>query len=377
MRQGVQRRPIRVRDWPLRVIAVHLERREVIALFGKPRLERIAGGDGDVSAAIARFVRLKGVVRHDRVRLPLSPDDVAKRPGRDVREVRAAGVARSRRNHGIAVNQRDDTLHFAVKLSQPLRIVVLLLLFARRQLRPDAVNQPDRVRSVSQIPVPQRAVEMRRMHGVDTNRVRAHVGDDGNPPLVGAVVRWKLRREFSRKRGTQVHGLDPHRRPLAGAFPDFDDAPPGSRHQNCRCWSHPRRQHHVREQLRDSGEIRERGRIPWYDPQRPLETVPSGGEISISVRSHARASHGVVGGRVCDRRAPEERARIPQTTLPHCSVAGTGQRSRIVRAKRQRALELGLGARDVTLPICRPTSFHGLIRRGMRTAVKRGRRASC
>src|SRR5450756_182847 len=40
--QRIESRPIRVGDGTLRIVLLHLEAHEVITLFGKPRLERIA-----------------------------------------------------------------------------------------------------------------------------------------------------------------------------------------------------------------------------------------------------------------------------------------------------------------------------------------------
>ena len=80
MSQGIERGPIRVRNGPLRVVAVHLERHHVITLLGEPGLERIPIADRDVLAGVARLAWVEGVVSHHRVRLPLPAGDVAERP---------------------------------------------------------------------------------------------------------------------------------------------------------------------------------------------------------------------------------------------------------------------------------------------------------
>jgi len=96
------------------------------------------------------------------------------------------------RNHDVAVDQRDNVLHLAAELSEPFRVVVFLFLFAGRKLRPYAVNEPDGMRGVREIPAPQRRVKVRRMDRVDAYRVRSHLRHQCNPPVIRAVVRRKL-----------------------------------------------------------------------------------------------------------------------------------------------------------------------------------------
>src|SRR2546423_12962409 len=95
-------------------------------------------------------------------------------------------------NRRIAVNQRDHALHFALEPRHPLRIVVLLCLLAWRGLGPNAMNQPDWMGGVRQIPIPQRRVEVWRMNGVNPHRVGAHLGNERDPSLVGAVIGREL-----------------------------------------------------------------------------------------------------------------------------------------------------------------------------------------
>src|SRR3981081_604711 len=104
-------------------------------------------------------------------------------------------------NRGIPMEKGDDTAHFSSKLSKPLRIFVLLLQRSRWELRPAAVDKPDRARRVREIPAPQRGVEVWWMNRVDPDGVGTHVCQQRNPPLVRTVVRGKLRRMLPGKSG--------------------------------------------------------------------------------------------------------------------------------------------------------------------------------
>src|SRR5712671_3495927 len=106
------------------------------------------------------------------------------------------------------MKQRDDVSHFPTKLAQPFRIVILLLLLARGELGPHAVNQPDGMRWMREIPASQRGIEVRRMDRVKANCICPHLGDESDPSLIRAVIRGKLGRVLPRYRRTEVYCLD-------------------------------------------------------------------------------------------------------------------------------------------------------------------------
>ena len=174
-------------------------------------------------------------------------------------------MSRTRWNRCVTVDEPDDASHFALKATKPHGIVVFLLLLAGRRLGPHTVNQPERTRRVREIPVSQSDVEVRRVHGVDSNGIGFHRGDERNPPLVGAVVRRELRRILARKRGTEIHGLDPHRCPSTGAVPDFDDTTSGSGPDSCYQRSRARGKDVVRDVVWQSPQVCEGSRIARYD----------------------------------------------------------------------------------------------------------------
>ena len=221
-------------------------------------------------------------------------------------------------------DEPDDAPHLAPKPTEPHGIVVFLLLLARRRLGPHTVNQPERMGRVREIPASQRGVEVRRVHSVDANRVGAHLGYERNPPLIGAVIRRKLRGVLARKRGTKIHGLDPHGRPLTRAVPDFDDAPPCSRPDSRHRRPRARGEHVVRDIVRQSRQICESGRIARDDSQCPLEAASRHDQISSSVRCHSRARDRVVGHRINRDGASEEALRGGKLSLAHRGIPSAG-----------------------------------------------------
>ena len=222
------------------------------------------------------------------------------------------------------------------------------------------MNQPDWMGGVRQIPVSQRRVEVRRMNGVNANGIGSHLGDERDPPLVGAVIGRELRRELAWKRGTEIHGLDPHRRPLTRGVSDFNDAPAGSRCNGCRRRSRSRNEHIWRNLTRNSSQIRERRRITGQDSQCPLETAARGDQFSRSICGHPRASYGVVRRRVNSYGPSEKCFRRGQPTLAHCDVARASEGAQFPRTESKCSLELVARAGHVVCPIGAPSSLDRL-----------------
>ena len=159
----------------------------------------------------------------------------------------------------------------------------------------------------------------------------------------------------ARNGSTEIHRLDPHRSPPARGIRHLEHASPGPGGNPQRKWPHIWRQ---RLQLgRQRGQVRQGYRVARHDPNRSREPAPRFRKVSRPKGHHACPGHGIVGRRVLHDRPLQEVSCLGQPPSPHRGVASTGERARIIRTGRQRAIEFCCRHGDVVSAICGPPSF--------------------
>src|SRR4051812_13199570 len=124
----------------------------------------------------ARLRRVRVRVLYNRVRLPFTADDVGERPPRHIGCVEAKRVAGPMRDDAVPMNQIDNAPHLGEERRVPCWIIVALLLPSRRELCPDALNQPEWVIAVRGVPAREGPIEMRWMDRVDAKGIGVHPG---------------------------------------------------------------------------------------------------------------------------------------------------------------------------------------------------------
>ena len=282
-------------------------------------------------------------------------------------------MARYGLDGGVAVQQADDAARFRPELRAPGGIVVLLLLLARREFGPDAVNQPDRVLRVREVPRAERRVEMRWVDRVHTHGVGAHLRDQLDPPVIRAVVGGKLGGMFSGQRRADVDGLDPHRPPCSASVADLEDASSGTRGHVGRTWADTVRELRVGHRRRDAREVPEARGITRHDAQGAHEGRACSRQVAGAIGRHGAAGNCIVRLRRKRRRAVEQDARLRNGVPAHGDVRCAGERVGIAWARAQDVIERGLGRRDVVASVGGPAACQPRRRRRVeRLTLPRG-----
>ena len=233
----------------------------------------------------------------------------------------------------MPMEEVHDPASFGTKPLPPDPIVITLREFSRGQLGPNPLDQPEDPVGVVLVPPGEGLVEMRRVHGVHPESVRAHVRHEFEPPFVGAVIGWKLRRMLAGKSGADVDALDPERTPFALGR-HFEDAVPGSRVGAERGGPGDGGQWRCGRPVGDiaqARQVRGRERIGGESTGRLAEVAARPVEIAGSVGRHATPGEGVVvAGEALEGtgKVRPGRAHLP---FPQGGVAKAGAGARVVR----------------------------------------------
>ena len=224
--QRVERRPVGVGDGTQRVPAVRLVGEQVVALLRHPGVHGGRRIGGQVAAGVPDGAGVQRVVRLDRERFPLAPDDVRRRPPRYVRIVPARGVAGAGRQLQRAVDQVHHVPHLGPEGVLPRRIVEVML---GGQLGPDPLHQPERLSRMRQVPRAEGPVEGRRQDRVHPDHVRVHGGQRVEPARVCGGVLREFGGELPRQRHAEVHALHVEGDPAPHRVPHLESRADGPR----------------------------------------------------------------------------------------------------------------------------------------------------
>ena len=220
MGQGIQGGPVGVSQRALCVVGIEFIGQEIVHGLGHENFGGVALVNGQESSFVIFQPLMMLVEGLDAVRLPLAAQDDRQGPLGHIGPVGPTGVTRPGRKVRAAVDQVHHRTHFRSPGRPPASVPEIVV---RRQLGPDAVDQPDGSDSLGVV-ISQSFVEVRRMDGVHPHHIDAQRGHLCDPARVDGFVR-ELAGMLAGQRSSQVDALDEEGTPAILAIADLESLP--------------------------------------------------------------------------------------------------------------------------------------------------------